>query len=84
MASGDVRPYVGTKDIGMLYPIAEVGLNGVTRKILNNAAGAVVGMAKIPEPEKVEEKPLIGCMMFGVPPRPCCVHRNTSRTKATT
>ncbi len=66
MASGDVRPYVGTKDIGMLYPIAEVGLNRVTRKILNNAAGAVVGMAKIPEPEKVEEKPLIGCMMFGV------------------
>lgn len=66
MASGDVRPYVGTKDIGMFYPIAEVGLNRVTRKILNNAAGAVVGMARIPEPEKVEEKPLIGCMMFGV------------------
>lgn len=66
MASGDVRPYVGTKDIGMLYPIAEVGLNVVTRKILNKAAGAIVGMATIPEPEAVEEKPLIGCMMFGV------------------
>ncbi len=66
MASGDVRPYVGTKDISMLYPIAEVGLNRVTRKILNNAAGAVVGMARIPEPEAVEDKPLVGCMMFGV------------------
>ena len=66
MASGDVRPYVGTKDIGMIYPIAEVGLNSVTRKILNNAAGAVVGMASIPEPEQVDGKPLIGCMMFGV------------------
>ncbi len=66
MASGDVRPYVGTKDIGMLYPIAEVGLNVVTRKILNKAAGAIVGMATIPEPEAVEEKPLIGCMMMGV------------------
>jgi uncharacterized protein (UPF0261 family) len=66
MASGDVRPYVGTKDIGMLYPIAEVGLNVVTRKVLNNAAGAVVGMASMPKPEDVKEKPLVGCMMFGV------------------
>jgi uncharacterized protein (UPF0261 family) len=48
MASGDVRPYVGTKDIGMLYPIAESGLNVVTRKILNNAAGAIVGMVTTP------------------------------------
>jgi len=66
MASGDVRPYVGTKDIGMLYPIAEGGLNVVTRKVLNNAAGAIVGMATIPEPKVVKKKPLIGCMMFGV------------------
>ena len=66
MASGDVRPYVGTRDIGMLYPIAESGLNVVTRKILNNAAGAIVGMATIPEPRAAEKKSLIGCMMFGV------------------
>lgn len=45
MASGDVGPYVGTKDICIMYPIAEAGLNKVTRTILNNAAGAVVGMA---------------------------------------
>ena len=43
MTSGDVRPYVGTKDITMMYPIAEVGLNKVTRRVLNNAAAAVVG-----------------------------------------
>ena len=48
MTSGDVRPYVGTKDIAMVYPIAEVGLNKVTRKVLNNAAAAVVGMASAP------------------------------------
>jgi uncharacterized protein (UPF0261 family) len=66
MTSGDVRPYVGTKDIAMLYPIAEVGLNRVTRRVLNNAAGAVVGMASVPALEAVAEKPLIGCMMFGV------------------
>lgn len=45
MASGDVSPYVGTKDICMMYPMAEAGLNKVTRTILNNAASAVVGMA---------------------------------------
>lgn len=66
MASGDVGPYVGTKDICMMYPIAEAGLNKVTRRILNNAAAAVVGMARAPEIAGVAEKPLVGCMMFGV------------------
>jgi uncharacterized protein (UPF0261 family) len=66
MTSGDCRPYVGTKDLAMVYPIAEVGLNKVTRKVLNNAAAAVVGMASAPAIEGVAEKPLIGCMMFGV------------------
>jgi uncharacterized protein (UPF0261 family) len=66
MTSGDVRPYVGTKDIAMLYPIAEVGLNKVTRRVLNNAAAAIVGMAAAPALEETAEKPLIGCMMFGV------------------
>lgn len=66
MTSGDVRPYVGTKDICMVYPIAEAGLNTVTRKVLNNAASAVVGMANAPALEKTAQKPLVGCMMFGV------------------
>jgi len=66
MASGDVGPYVGTKDICMMYPIAEAGLNKVTRQVLNNAAGAVVGMAAAPRAETAAGKPLIGCMMFGV------------------
>ncbi|MCU0505732.1 MAG: Tm-1-like ATP-binding domain-containing protein [Chloroflexi bacterium] len=66
MTSGDVRPYVGTKDIAMLYPIAEVGLNTVTRRVLNNAAAGIVGMAAAPALEATGEKPLIGCMMFGV------------------
>ena len=66
MASGDVSPYVGTKDICMMYPIAEAGLNKVTRTILSNAAGAVVGMAASPKLEVADERPPIGCMMFGV------------------
>jgi uncharacterized protein (UPF0261 family) len=66
MTSGDTRPYVGTKDLTMMYPIAEVGLNKVTRRVINNAAAAVVGMADAPALEATAEKPLVGCMMFGV------------------
>ncbi len=81
MASGDVAPYVGTRDICMIYPIAEAGLNKVTRGILNNAAGAVVGMASAPFMEGIEEKPLIGCMMFGVT-TPCVLKASSIVEKA--
>lgn len=81
MASGDVAPYVGTSDICMLYPIAEAGLNKVTRGILNNAAAAVVGMASAPVMEGIEEKPLIGCMMFGVT-TPCVLRASSIMEKA--
>lgn len=66
MASGDIRHYVGTKDIAMMYPIAEAGLNSVTRQVLSRAAGSIVGMCNAALPDAREEKPLIGCMMFGV------------------
>lgn len=66
MASGDVRPYVGTKDICMMYPIAEAGINALTKRILTNAAGAIVGMANSPKIDTQNDKPMIGCMMFGV------------------
>ncbi|MBS5397785.1 MAG: Tm-1-like ATP-binding domain-containing protein [Lachnospiraceae bacterium] len=65
-ASGDVSMHVGTRDICMLYPIAETGLNKITRKILNYAASGIVGMASAPDTEKVKDRPLVGCMMFGV------------------
>jgi len=81
MASGDVAPYVGTSDICMIYPIAEAGLNKVTRGILNNAAGAVVGMANAPALKGIEEKPLIGCMMFGVT-TPCVLRASSIMEKA--
>lgn len=65
MASGDVSPYIGSKDISIMYPIAEAGLNIITTKILSQAAGGIVGMANSPENNEAT-KPLIGCMMFGV------------------
>jgi uncharacterized protein (UPF0261 family) len=81
MASGDVSPYVGTSDICMIYPIAEAGLNRVNRQVLNNAAAAVVGMASPPDMEGIEDKPLIGCMMFGVT-TPCVLHASSVVEKA--
>jgi uncharacterized protein (UPF0261 family) len=66
MASGDIRSYVGTKDICMMYPIAEAGINTLTKRILTNAAYGIVGMASAPKLNVTEDRQLIGCMMFGV------------------
>ena len=45
VASRDVSPYVGTRDITMLHAVVDLaGLNPITRVILDNAAGAIVGM----------------------------------------
>jgi uncharacterized protein (UPF0261 family) len=47
-------PYVGTKDITMMHSVADMqGLNFLTRRILENAAGAICGMI-----EGFEESPM--------------------------
>jgi uncharacterized protein (UPF0261 family) len=80
MASGDVSSYVGTRDIAMLFPIAEAGLNVITRRILNYAAAAIVGMASPPPLPSIEIKPLIGCTMLGATTP--CVLRASEHLKA--
>jgi uncharacterized protein (UPF0261 family) len=69
MASRDTRPYVGTKDIAMLYSVADIaGLNRMTRRILANAAGAIVGMVQAEQyngQENLTEKPLIAISNLG-------------------
>ncbi len=68
MASGDVRPYVGTSDICMMYSVADfTGLNRLTTTILANAADAVAGMCgrRQPPPE-ASPHPLLAATMFGV------------------
>lgn len=75
LASGNVAPYVGVKDIVMMPSIVDVaGLNRISRKIFTQAAGAICGMV---EAGKVEDsvsagasadegaKPLIVASMFG-------------------
>jgi uncharacterized protein (UPF0261 family) len=65
LASGDVKPYVGTKDVVMIHSVVDVaGVNRVSARIYANAVGAVVGMIETPPPA-VAEKPLIAASMFG-------------------
>jgi uncharacterized protein (UPF0261 family) len=67
VASGDTRPYVGATDLTMTYSVVDIaGINGISARILSNAAGAIAGMAKATVPELGAAKPLIGASMFGV------------------
>lgn len=66
VASGDTQPYVGVKDITMIYSVVDVaGLNRLSRRILANAVGAVCGMAEQALPQG-EDRLLIAATMFGV------------------
>lgn len=45
VASGDTSPFVGIKDIAMLFSVSDLlGVNRFTARILSNAAGAAYGM----------------------------------------
>jgi uncharacterized protein (UPF0261 family) len=68
MASGDTAPYVDVKDITMMYSVGDIaGLNPLSRRILENAAGAICGMLE-PHPSlaAATTRPLIAATMFGV------------------
>jgi uncharacterized protein (UPF0261 family) len=65
VASGDTRPYVGPKDIAMLYSVVDIaGINRLSGRILANAAGSIVGMVNAIVPE-LPERPLLAASMFG-------------------
>jgi uncharacterized protein (UPF0261 family) len=67
LASGDTRPYMGAKDVTMTYSVVDIaGINQISARILANAAGAIVGMARALPPAEAHERPLIGATMFGV------------------
>lgn len=67
LASGQVRPYVGDKDILMLNSVVDIaGLNRISRPILANAAAAMAGMVLKPTLSAGDDKPLIAATMFGV------------------
>ena len=67
LASGDTSPYVQSKDICMMYSVVDIaGINRLSRQILANAAGAIVGMVNAEAPAATVDKPLIAATMFGV------------------
>jgi uncharacterized protein (UPF0261 family) len=66
VASGNVRPYVGTKDIMMINSIGDISLNRITKRIMSNAARAIANMAKAGPLEEEEVKPQICVSTFGV------------------
>jgi uncharacterized protein (UPF0261 family) len=76
VASGDVQPYVGVKDITMMYSVVDIaGLNRLSRQILANAAGMICGAVE-QEGEEAKrrggeeagtgDRPLVTATMFGV------------------
>jgi uncharacterized protein (UPF0261 family) len=71
LASGQVRPYVGVRDILMMHSVVDIcGLNRISRTVLTNAARAMIGMVRpgfptegpVPSPGQG----LIAATMFGV------------------
>jgi uncharacterized protein (UPF0261 family) len=70
LASGQVRPYVGVRDILMMPSVVDIsGLNRISQTVLTNAAQAMIGMVREIHPLQLlglEEKQLITATMFGV------------------
>lgn len=67
LASGNVAPYVGPSDIMMMHSVSDIaGLNAISRKVIGNAAHALVGMVAHQVPEVRDTKRPVGMTMFGV------------------
>jgi len=60
-------PYVGTSDMTMIHSVADIaGLNFITRKIIAQAAAAVVAMAEEKEENGESTRPLVAITQAGV------------------
>lgn len=71
LASGQVKHYVGVRDILMLHSVVDIsGLNRISRTVLTNAAQAMIGMVQAKAhgqpPVGIPENRLIAATMFGV------------------
>ncbi len=67
LASGNVAPFVVASDITMMHSVSDVaGLNAISRKVIGNAAHALVGMVAHQVPEVAADKLPVGLTMFGV------------------
>ncbi len=67
MASGNVAPWVDTKDITMMFSVTDImGLNRFMKRILANAAAAACGMAHVEIAAERADKPLIAVTTVGI------------------
>jgi uncharacterized protein (UPF0261 family) len=67
MASGNVAPWVDTKDITMMSSVCDImGLNPLTKKVLSNAACAACGMADDDTALELGSKPLVAVTTVGI------------------
>jgi uncharacterized protein (UPF0261 family) len=67
LASGQVRQYVGDKDLVMLNSVVDIaGINRISRRILSNAAAAMAGMVQHRVEETAVDRPVVAATMFGV------------------
>ena len=65
VASRDMSQEISTKDITMMHSVIDMlGLNAVSKKILANAAGAIVGMVET-DASLTPTRPLVGLTVFG-------------------
>jgi uncharacterized protein (UPF0261 family) len=77
LASGQVRPWVGDKDILMLNSVVDIaGINRISRQIFDEAAAAMAGMVRLGRGRTSpaaggaidpagEDRPLVAATMFG-------------------
>lgn len=71
MASGNVSSYVRETDLTMMHSVVDVGakLNGILKRVLQNAARAVNAMAAEMHhsiDSQIDNKPAVAVTMFGV------------------
>ncbi len=72
LGSGNVGPFVGTRDVTVIYSVVDVaGLNRVSRAVLANAAAARAGMVRAGLGTRgagngSESRPVVAATMFGV------------------
>lgn len=64
MAPSDVSRWLGTKDIYIVNPTAEQGINVITRRAVGNAAAGIVAMARVPDPAG-DARPLCAITSYG-------------------
>ncbi len=70
VAAGNVAPYIGTRDLTLMYSVVDVaGLNRLSRAVLANAAGMICGAvdaaAQVAPQAPEGERPLLAASMFG-------------------